>query len=382
MIKNIAVLGSNTSLGIQLLDFFLGHPSEYKIVALSYDSLQDNINVFINQIKKINPRYVYLDDSTFQESIEKQTNVREIFIDQKNFSEFIKSIHIDLIIYALSNIENIKKILSAIYEYKDIIILDPFSILYAGDIIPKDAKLKGIHLNYFSSYLYCLQEFLKLEELSNVSDVFIFFNQQKIERKISSINYNNYYEFSKEINSIYQFDVIYNFILLHYIFEIPPSKFKFLEQTNNFFSIGVRFSNGHNVFNIIDSSFQQNQFYNYYFLKKEFIKTNINSVESFLEKNVSIKKLNINHYKFLKLAISCLEKGGTLPVVYFLTIEIIKQGIYTNKLKDDIDIYNVLSEILSIPEMYNSSINLNVIYVLETKIKQTIFEKYSRKKQK
>jgi len=84
----------------------------------------------------------------------------------------------------------------------------------------------------------------------------------------------------------------------------------------------------------------------------------------------------------LKLAISCLEKGGTLPVVYFLTIEIIKQGIYTNKLKDDIDIYNVLSEILSIPEMYNSSINLNVIYVLETKIKQTIFEKYSRKKQK
>ena len=101
MLKNIVILGSNNVLGIKAIDFFKRYSNKYKIYGISFDGSIDNLPYFIEQIKEIQPKAIFFENSSFEEDILKYGVFDcSVFLGNNHFINFI---HPHLLIYRLLN---------------------------------------------------------------------------------------------------------------------------------------------------------------------------------------------------------------------------------------------------------------------------------------
>ena len=61
MKKNVVILGSTGSIGINSLEVLSLHSKDYNIYGLAADSSKD---VLLNQCKEFKPKYIYLSDES------------------------------------------------------------------------------------------------------------------------------------------------------------------------------------------------------------------------------------------------------------------------------------------------------------------------------
>lgn len=364
MKKNIVILGSNNSLGVQAINFFKKNLNKYFIYGISYDNNVDNINLFINQIKELKPKKIFLTQQNDAEHIKAKIDV-EIIQGFDNFTNFISNKKIDEVISSLSGIFSVKYILSSIYEYKDITLLNTSPLLYNGKIIINEIKSKGIDLKIFSYPLYSL-DFINKSLNKRLIDEIQLFSVMKKNQELTFTDFKTTDEYFKYFFSVNKIRLVIDMFLLHYMYDFPANKFSFMNQSKKLMNANIKYQNGTNIY--FAAKLNLTSIFNYYYLGKN------NVQEKNLEEtkiNVNFTKITPNSEKYLDLGIKALEKGGSMIFVYYYSITYLLNEFVNKKIKEKV-IYEITKNLIEDKTLYHKYPDLSTISAIENSIVKKI----------
>ena len=131
MIRNLAILGSTGSIGRQTLEVVRAFPDRFRIIGLAAGK---NFELLSYQVKEFKPRSVYFQD---REAPAKPDNECEFMTPE----EIARHPEVDAVVIAISGTSGLLPTLAAVKSGKKVALANKESLVMAGEIIIKEAKL-------------------------------------------------------------------------------------------------------------------------------------------------------------------------------------------------------------------------------------------------
>lgn len=143
--KNVAILGSTGSIGINTLKVIESFPKRFKVVGLSSLS---NVELLAEQIRRFKPSLVTVVDSSKARQLKKEIDTRRIkfFSTVEGLNIIAQSPDVDILVIAISGASAIYPLLASIKAKKQICLANKESVVMAGDILIDEAKKTGVSL--------------------------------------------------------------------------------------------------------------------------------------------------------------------------------------------------------------------------------------------
>ncbi|MFI5322382.1 MAG: 1-deoxy-D-xylulose-5-phosphate reductoisomerase [Thermodesulfobacteriota bacterium] len=140
--KNITILGSTGSIGIQTLDVMSQHPDMFRVAGLSAG---ENINILREQILKFRPEAVSVRDRSLADTLRSELcDYRvEILHGPEGASEIASLDSSDLVVSAIVGASGLIPTLSAIKAGKDVALANKESLVVAGEILTDESEKMG-----------------------------------------------------------------------------------------------------------------------------------------------------------------------------------------------------------------------------------------------
>jgi 1-deoxy-D-xylulose-5-phosphate reductoisomerase len=181
MAKNIAIIGSTGSIGVQTLDVIESQPTHYKIVALACDS---NIKLLKEQINKFHPviAVVYspsaacqlqADLNKKQGSKKTELGVTKILCGPRGLKKLATLASADQIVFAANGTKSLSALYAAINAKKQIAIANKELLVTAGDKIMAAARRNGVEIIPIDSEHSAIFQCLRGERAAEVEKVIL-----------------------------------------------------------------------------------------------------------------------------------------------------------------------------------------------------------------
>ena len=135
--KNIALIGSTGSIGVQTLNVVRRYPDKFNIVSLSAGN---NTRLFCEQVKEFRPKVA----SSINDAEEKLSGVK-YFYGEDAFTNAIID-EADVVVVALVGFKGILAVIDAINKGKDVALANKESLVVGGEIVTALAKEKGVKI--------------------------------------------------------------------------------------------------------------------------------------------------------------------------------------------------------------------------------------------
>ncbi len=144
--KNISILGSTGSIGVNAIDVIWNNPDRFKIVALSACT---NVELLRQQIERFKPMVVSVIDERHAKELKKIMNpsIRtEILFGKEGYREVATVQEADMVISAMVGSAGLLPTLEAIEAGKDIALANKEVMVMAGKIVVEKACEKGVRI--------------------------------------------------------------------------------------------------------------------------------------------------------------------------------------------------------------------------------------------
>lgn len=144
--KNISILGSTGSIGVNAIDVIWNNPDRFKIVALSACT---NVELLRQQIERFKPMVVSVIDEIHAKELKKIMNpsIRtEILFGEDGYREVASIQEADMVISAMVGSAGLLPTLEAIEAGKDIALANKEVMVMAGKIVVEKACEKGVRI--------------------------------------------------------------------------------------------------------------------------------------------------------------------------------------------------------------------------------------------
>jgi len=170
--KNISVLGSTGSIGLQTLEVISSFPNKFSIIGLA---AKDKLNVLAEQIKKFSPKIVSVDTEASAETLQKKLGKTQtvIYFGSEGLVKVSTHKDVDTVVVAVPGSAGIIPTFEAIKLRKNIALASKEVLVAAGDIIMKEAARKKISLVPIDSEHSGIAQCLKGEDLSKIKRVIL-----------------------------------------------------------------------------------------------------------------------------------------------------------------------------------------------------------------
>jgi len=145
--KNISILGSTGSIGVQALEVIKKNSSKFKVIALGCHS---NIHLLEQQIKAFNPEIVSVFDESKAEELQKRVKI-DVLSGMEGLMAISKLNSADMVLNALVGSIGVKPTIEAIKAKKDIALANKETLVTAGEIVMNLAKKKGVAIKPIDS---------------------------------------------------------------------------------------------------------------------------------------------------------------------------------------------------------------------------------------
>ncbi|MCX5854034.1 MAG: 1-deoxy-D-xylulose-5-phosphate reductoisomerase [Deltaproteobacteria bacterium] len=142
--KNISILGSTGSIGVNALDVIKSNQSRFRVVALSACR---NISLLNTQIKQFRPKVVSVVDKEHARKLEKMIDPAagtQILFGSDGYREVAAIKEANMVISAMVGSAGLIPTMAALEAGKDIALANKETMVMAGDIIVKNAKKMGV----------------------------------------------------------------------------------------------------------------------------------------------------------------------------------------------------------------------------------------------
>jgi len=159
--KKITLLGSTGSIGVSALDVIEKNPKKFKVMALAAGR---NVRLLAQQILKFQPKIVAVrakqDAERLRRLMGSKNNI-PILYDGTGIEELASYPSSDMVISAISGAAGLKPTLAAIEAGKDIALANKETMVVAGHLVTKKAKIKKINIfpvdSEHSAIFQCLE---------------------------------------------------------------------------------------------------------------------------------------------------------------------------------------------------------------------------------
>ncbi len=136
IVKQVAVLGSTGSIGRQTLEVISAFPHRFNVIGLAAG---ENTALLAEQIDKFQPRFVFYHEN----------KIPPLTTSGYKFLPIVEMAHhpdIDLVVVATSGKWGLEPTLAAVREGKQVALANKESLVMAGEIITREAKLNGAQI--------------------------------------------------------------------------------------------------------------------------------------------------------------------------------------------------------------------------------------------
>lgn len=137
--KNLIILGSTGSVGIQALEVIERHSNEFKVVALSCNT---NIDLMKQQIDRFDVPYAAVINEQKAKTLKERTRAM-VFSGHKGVIDLTRLDSVDMVLNALVGSAGIEPTVSAIENGKDVALANKETLVAAGEYIMALAHAKG-----------------------------------------------------------------------------------------------------------------------------------------------------------------------------------------------------------------------------------------------
>ncbi len=144
--KNITILGSTGSIGVNALDVIANHPKKFKVKALAAGR---NVRLLARQIEEFKPDVVSVyssEDALQLKSILRSKKRISILYDQTGIQELAAYPDADVVLSAISGAAGLKPTLAAIHAGKDIALANKETMVIAGHLVTRKAIKNNVRI--------------------------------------------------------------------------------------------------------------------------------------------------------------------------------------------------------------------------------------------
>lgn len=345
--KNIALLGSTGSIGVQTLNVCRRHKDKFNIISLSAGN---NADLLLQQVKEFKPEVATLCAET--DKFCKEKNI-EFFFGENAFEQAIIP-EADVVVVALVGFKGIKAVLKAIEMGKDIALANKESLVVGGDLVMRKAKEKGVKIYPIDS------------EHSAIWQALSFDFNKPFSRLVLTASGGAFRDFSEsEIKNVTVKDALKHpnwkmgakitvdcATMVNKAFEVIEAKWLYNTSVDKIDVIIHRESIIHSMVEFLDGSVVAQMSYpsmeipiSLALSYPERIFTDVKSLNFASLKNLSFSELNHDKYPCFGLCVKAMRKGGTLPAVVNGANEV-AVSLFLKGLIGYTDIYKAISNAL------------------------------------
>jgi len=144
--KNLAILGSTGSIGVNALKVASAHPERFRVLALSAGK---NIELLRHQIEIFKPKAVAVLNESLASKLQKSLtggDLPEILFGPDGFKQLVKMDEVDTIISAITGAAGLVPTYEGIKAGKEIALANKETMVMAGPLVMSEAKRRGVFI--------------------------------------------------------------------------------------------------------------------------------------------------------------------------------------------------------------------------------------------
>lgn len=339
--RNISILGSTGSIGIQALQVIRSLKSEFKVVGLAAKS---NVDIIEEQIEEFSPKIVALEDESSAELLRSRLKNNEVKIvsGKEGIIQVATEPSADIVLSAIVGIAGLVPTLEAIKSGKNIALSNKESLVTAGHIIMKEAYNNAVTIfpvdGEHSAILQCLDG---CKNRNNIRRLILtasggpFRNKSYTElanvTPEQALAHPNWRMGKKiTIDSATLMNKGFEVIEAHWLFDIDISKIDVIIHTESIVHSMVEFNDGSIIAQLGITDMR---------LPIQLALTYPERVNSFLPrldltkvKQLNFQDVDMEKFPCLKYAYDAGKIGGTLPVVVNGADEVAVEAFLNHKI--------------------------------------------------
>jgi len=321
--KNISILGSTGSIGLQTLEVISSFPNRFKVIGLA---AKDNLGLLAEQVKKYSPKIVSVDTEASAELLQKKLGKTQtvVYFGGEGLLKVSTHKDVDTVIVAIPGSTGIVPTIEAIKLKKNIALASKEVLVAAGDIIMKEVSKKKIRLTPIDSEHSGISQCLKGEDPSKIKKVILtasggpFLSLSK--DKFSKVSVNEALAHPKwrmgdkiSVDSATLMNKGFEVIEAHHLFGLDYSKIDVVIHPQSTIHSFVEFIDGSLIAQI--SAPDMRIPIQYALLEGERIQNKFDLINVSKIGELSFEAPDRDKFPCLDFAYSAGRRGGTLPAV-------------------------------------------------------------------
>ena len=351
--KNITILGSTGSIGVQALDVIRNHNNEFNLIGISANN---NVELLIQQAKLYNPKYVCIVNEDYKEILEESLNSKDfkILVGRNGLIELSQINDSDIILNALVGSDGMEPTICAINSGIDVALSNKESLVMAGEIINKKLELMNVNLYPVDSEHSAIWQCLVGENEKEVNRLILTgsggpFRTKSISEfnnitKNEALNHPNWSMGNKiTIDSSTMMNKGLELIEAYWLFNLDIDKISILIHPESIIHSMVEFLDGSIKAQLGIPSMEIPIQYALTYPQR--FKSNCKTLDLTKIKTLNFEEPDLEKFRCIKLAYDAIKKGGSYPVVLNVANDILVNHFLNDEIKF-LDIQNNIEEIL------------------------------------
>ena len=142
-LRNIAILGSTGSIGVQALDVIRSNPDKFRVETLTANAQADKL---IAQAIEFNPNAVVIADESKYKEVKDALEGKDIkvFAGKKALASIVESSETDIVLNALVGYSGLEPTLRAIRAGKPIALANKETLVVAGELVNRELEINRV----------------------------------------------------------------------------------------------------------------------------------------------------------------------------------------------------------------------------------------------
>ncbi|MEQ1599130.1 MAG: 1-deoxy-D-xylulose-5-phosphate reductoisomerase [Methylotenera sp.] len=145
--KNVTILGSTGTIGLQTLDVVARHANEYEVFALAANS---NVDALLAQCLQVNPKFaVLLDENAakyLREKLKAHNSQTQVLAGMTGLEQVSSALEVDIVMAAIVGAAGLKPAIAAAHAGKRILLANKETLVMAGNLFIQAVKVGGATL--------------------------------------------------------------------------------------------------------------------------------------------------------------------------------------------------------------------------------------------
>ncbi len=370
--KNISLLGSTGSIGVQTLDVISQHGDKFNVLGLSAGR---NIDLLRHQINKFKPSVVSVlaQEDALKLSKELSGKSIEVLYGSNGANEVATIDDVDMVVSAMVGASGLEPTLKAVNKGKDIALANKETLVIAGELITNQASKKNVkiipvdseHSAIFQIFSNSEKNFVKRIILTASGGPFLGFSEEELKKVTVELALNHpTWKMGEKItiDSATLMNKAFEIIEARWIFNMPQDKISVCIHPQSIIHSMVEFIDGSilSQMSIPDMRIP----ISYALSHPNRISLNIQDGNNLPKEfsNLSLENVDEERFTALKLARKALENGGTLPAVMNGANEVAVNAFLNRKIKF-MDILIIVEKVMN---MHNNSSSVSYEAIKES----------------